>query len=170
MGNVKFNPDKKVWDKLPKTYTKTLLKSIRELASKGINQIQISRKLLIHKNAFNKHKEVYDAFMGGRDDMALATCEKILESDDYRHHNLVAQKMNLFAVELEIPEIKDIPSLIAVQGLMLREFASGNLSPETMNTFAKSASLLGQSYFDANVQAQLDELKVQIKGLTHGTK
>ena len=153
----------KKWRPLPKRITPKTLQAITELAERGHNKQSISRQLNLQPNDLHRIKETDKAFLDGRDRLADKICTECVESGDYRDRALIANKMNLFSSEVEVPEITDIPSLLQAQGFMLQAFALGRINAETLTAFTKSSSTLSQGYFDSDIKRQLDDLQHQLK-------
>ncbi len=142
-----------------KPFTKKEIDFIIEAASQGKTRRTIAGAIGRDISLFSKNALPETYFQQGLDLLRDKIASEIIESNDYRDRALLANRLNIFAPNLDLKEIETIDQLKAAMGDMLVEFAKGKITTEVLNAFNKGAAQLSQLFFDQSVQAELDELR-----------
>lgn len=148
---------------LRKKLSEENIKFIVSSAKKGSSRRSIARALDMHPNIWKRRPDIEEIYQKGLDELRDEIASKSIKSDDYRDRAMLFSRLNILSEPIYIDKIDSIASLQKAMGHVLVAFSGGKINPEQLNSFTKSCAQLSQLYFDQNVQAQLDELKEQLK-------
>ena len=163
---------KKLWIRIPEN-TKMMLPEIEELATLGLNKVQICTNLKIDRNSFSKYQDCYKAFEMGRSKLAKKVAQSFSENitESYSDRVHLSKSLRLFSGSYHLEPITDIETAQKALASSIKAFASGTISIEDLEAIRKSTSTFVDSVVSTDLENRLITVEKELsdkRGVSYG--
>ncbi len=153
--------------KLPKKYTKKILETITDLASKGLSRQAVLRTMKgsIDQYALTRYEECLIAYLNGRDILAMKVSEDIIFAapSSYMDRKLLAEKLNLFENPFDLPVIKSVPSALRAIAETASLYSRGLITDAQAQTVSKLAGMYVELNSQTELRKEVNDIKKMLK-------
>ncbi len=153
--------------KLPKKYTKKILETITDLASKGLSRQAVLRTMKgsIDQYALTRYEECLNAFLLGRDILAMKVSEDIIFAapSSYMDRKLLAQALNLFADPFDLPKISSVATALKAIAATADLYSRGLINDNQAQTIQKLANTFVELSQQTELKKEVREIKKMLK-------
>ena len=152
---------------LAKTFTTAVIQSITDLAEKGLSRQAIIRTLGIDKMTFSRYKETTEAFMIGRDKLALTTSANIItaSANSFMDRKLLAEKLSLFSEPFDLKKKVDSPETAKLAiAEVIEKYCAGLIPESTMLNVSRACAIYVELDSQTVLRKEIDEIKKLLKG------
>ena len=153
----------KLYLRMPDSY-KVMIPTIVKLSSKGLNKGHITRELKIDVNAFHKYREVQEAFDDGRTKLAKEVAGAFTKhlKTSYSDRVHLSKSLRLFASGFTVDPIVDINSARNALAEAIKEFASGKLSIDDLESIRKASSTYSDLVVSTSIEERLQAVEEEL--------